>query len=157
MEQRLCLSTVSPIRQKSDGIGIADWLASLVPAVPVHVSAAVSPCGRGADRDLAPRPQRIGGAGLTSATSGVGHLQTKSRTASAGEMTEALQNQTSNGSPTSALPSIGPAYAPSAKIIFSREKFDGTVGSNHPLDFAALVHVEPPPKTPSNICRPVSF
>jgi len=36
MEQRLCLSTVSPIRQKSDGIGIADWLASSVPAVPVH-------------------------------------------------------------------------------------------------------------------------
>src|SRR5215831_5489972 len=32
MEQRLCLSTVSPIRQKSDGIGIADWLASSVPA-----------------------------------------------------------------------------------------------------------------------------
>jgi hypothetical protein len=31
MEQRLCLSTVSPIRQKSDGIGIADWLASSVP------------------------------------------------------------------------------------------------------------------------------
>jgi hypothetical protein len=30
MEQRLCLSTGSPIRQKSDGIGIADWLASSV-------------------------------------------------------------------------------------------------------------------------------
>jgi hypothetical protein len=27
----------------------------------------------GADRDLAPRPPRIGGAGLTSVTSGVGH------------------------------------------------------------------------------------
>ncbi len=38
-----------------------------------HVSAAVPRYGRGADRDLAPRPQRIGGAGLTSATSGVGH------------------------------------------------------------------------------------
>src|SRR5262249_60824804 len=72
MEQRLCLSTVSPIRQKSDGIGIADWLASSVPAVRVQVSAAVPRYGRGADRDFAPRPQRISGAGTTSATSGVG-------------------------------------------------------------------------------------